>query len=154
MYPLRLSPLDQRQLIWTPLEDNPLELYQLWGLVLYLVYISVLFLLAHEATIPTKLGYWGVYGISDAFWIPYLLVPITHQQGQVHSSNNHIHSWRIKRWSILTKLEVLDPHLYVQSQDSHKIPIEIEGWCFQFVGSQPVPLFWNAEESLPNIEPS
>ena len=41
----------------------------LWGLGMYLVYVSGLALLDHDATITLGLGYWGAYGLPDAYWI-------------------------------------------------------------------------------------
>ena len=79
--PLELSLLELRQLTRTHLEGTTLELDHLWGLVLYLVYVSGLAILYHEANITLELVYWGVSRITDAFWIPEMLAPTTHHQG-------------------------------------------------------------------------
>ena len=81
LLPLEMSPSELRNLIQTPLEGIPLQLDHLLGFVLYLVYVSGISLLDNESTLPPELVYWGVYGIPDAFWLPELLDPTTHQKG-------------------------------------------------------------------------
>ena len=52
-----------------------MELHYLWVLGLYLFYVQFLALLAHEATLPPELGFWGASRIPVDFWLPELMGP-------------------------------------------------------------------------------